>query len=122
MNPLSPLIVERVVDEAIALRTSTAFLCKLARVRQPHEIHLICALDARAERQAPRALFRLVVQPNERNGMHAPGRLIGEVSRNGRISKRGNKLTRKHLYEAATTLLTRDIAFSTLKAWASGCR
>ena len=26
-------------------------------------------------------------------------------------------MTRKHLYEAATTLLTRNIAFSTLKAW-----
>jgi len=41
----------------------------------------------------------------------------GEVSRNGRISKHGNKMTRKHLYEAATTLLTRTTAFSTLKAW-----
>jgi len=29
----------------------------------------------------------------------------GEVSRNGRISKHGNSMTRKHLYEAATTLL-----------------
>lgn len=41
----------------------------------------------------------------------------GEVSRNGRISKHGNKMTRKHLYEAATTLLTRTTAFSPLKAW-----
>jgi transposase len=41
----------------------------------------------------------------------------GEVSRNGRISKHGNKLTRKHLYEAATTLLTRTTRFSRLKAW-----
>src|SRR5918994_6601484 len=41
----------------------------------------------------------------------------GEVSRNGRISKHGNKLTRKHLYEAATTLLTRTTSFSRLKAW-----
>lgn len=41
----------------------------------------------------------------------------GEVSRNGRISKHGNKMTRKHLYEAATTMLTRTTAFSTLKAW-----
>ena len=41
----------------------------------------------------------------------------GEVSRNGRISKHGNKMTRKHLYEAATTVLTRTVAFSTLKAW-----
>ena len=31
----------------------------------------------------------------------------GEVSRNGHISKHGNGMTRKHLYEAATTLLTR---------------
>ena len=41
----------------------------------------------------------------------------GEISRNGRISKQGNKMTRKHLYEAATTLLTRNTSFSTLKAW-----
>jgi transposase len=41
----------------------------------------------------------------------------GETSRNGRISKQGNKMTRKHLYEAATTLLTRNLRFSTLKAW-----
>ena len=26
-------------------------------------------------------------------------------------------MTRKHLYEAATTLLTRNLRFSTLKAW-----
>jgi transposase len=41
----------------------------------------------------------------------------GEVSRNGRISKHGNSMTRKHLYEAATTLLTRTTSFSSLKAW-----
>jgi transposase len=41
----------------------------------------------------------------------------GEVSRNGRISKHGNSMTRKHLYEAATTLLTRTTSFSRLKAW-----
>jgi transposase len=41
----------------------------------------------------------------------------GEVSRNGHISKHGNSMTRKHLYEAATTLLTRTTAFSALKAW-----
>lgn len=41
----------------------------------------------------------------------------GEVSRNGHISKRGNKLTRTHLYEAANVILTRQIAFSSLKAW-----
>ena len=41
----------------------------------------------------------------------------GEVSRNGRIFKHGNKMTRMPLYEAATTLLTRYTSFSTLKAW-----
>jgi transposase len=41
----------------------------------------------------------------------------GEVSRNGRISKHGNKMTRKHLYEAASILLTRTTSFSALKAW-----
>ena len=41
----------------------------------------------------------------------------GEVSRNGHISKHGNGMTRKHLYEAATTLLTRTKSFSALKAW-----
>lgn len=41
----------------------------------------------------------------------------GEVSRNGRISRHGNKMTRRHLYEAATTLLTRSTRFSALKAW-----
>ncbi|MGX9120937.1 transposase [Mesorhizobium sp. BHbsci] len=41
----------------------------------------------------------------------------GEVSRNGRVSKRGDKLTRTHLYEAANVILTRQIGFSSLKAW-----
>jgi transposase len=41
----------------------------------------------------------------------------GEVSRNGRISKRGDKLTRTHLYEAANVILTRQTGFSSLKAW-----
>jgi transposase len=41
----------------------------------------------------------------------------GEISRNGRMSKQGDKIARKHLYEAATSLLTRTAAFSTLKAW-----
>ncbi len=41
----------------------------------------------------------------------------GETSRNGHISKQGSLMTRKHLYEAATTLLTRNLRFSTLKAW-----
>jgi transposase len=41
----------------------------------------------------------------------------GEVSRSGHVSKRGNKMTRAHLYEAANVILTRGIKFSTLKAW-----
>ena len=44
----------------------------------------------------------------------------GEVSWNAGISKRGNKLTRTHLYEAANVILTRGIAFSSLKAWGCG--
>lgn len=41
----------------------------------------------------------------------------GEISRNGRISKRGDKLTRTHLYEAANVILTRQTVFSSLKVW-----
>jgi transposase len=41
----------------------------------------------------------------------------GEVSRNGRISKRANKLTRTHLDEAANVIPTREVAFSSRKAW-----
>lgn len=42
----------------------------------------------------------------------------GETSRNGRISKRGDKMTRTFLYEAANTLMTRDIGGSALRDWA----
>ena len=35
----------------------------------------------------------------------------GEVSRNGRVSKRGDKLTRTYFYEAADVILTRQIGF-----------
>ncbi len=41
----------------------------------------------------------------------------GEVSRNGRVSKRGDKLMRTHLYEAANVIQTRQVGFSSLKAW-----
>lgn len=41
----------------------------------------------------------------------------GETDRSGRISRRGDGLTRTHLYEAANALLTRGSAFSDLKAW-----
>jgi len=41
----------------------------------------------------------------------------GETSRNGRISKQVDKMVRKHLYEAATTLLTRNLRSSHLKTW-----
>ena len=41
----------------------------------------------------------------------------GEVGRSGGISKQGNGMTRKHLYEAATTLLTRTTKPCALKDW-----
>jgi len=41
----------------------------------------------------------------------------GEVSRNGHVSKRGNRMTRTHLFEAANVILTRGVRFSRLKAW-----
>lgn len=41
----------------------------------------------------------------------------GEVDRIGRISKCGDPLLRTYLFEAATSLLTRDAQWSTLKAW-----
>lgn len=41
----------------------------------------------------------------------------GEVSRNGHVSKRGNRMTRTHLYEAANVILTRGDKFSALKSW-----
>ena len=48
----------------------------------------------------------------------APSRYeSGEVSRSGRISKQGNGMTRMHLHEAATTLLTRTTKPCALKDW-----
>ena len=44
----------------------------------------------------------------------------GEISRNGRISKRGDRMTRTCLYEAANVLLTRNIGGSCLRNWALG--
>ncbi len=41
----------------------------------------------------------------------------GEVSRSGRVSKQGDGMTRRHLYEAATTLLTRTTKPCALKDW-----
>jgi transposase len=41
----------------------------------------------------------------------------GETDRSGRISRRGDGLTRTHLYEAANALLTRGTASSGLKDW-----
>lgn len=41
----------------------------------------------------------------------------GEISRTGRITKRGSKLTRTHLFEAANALLTRKLKTSDLRAW-----
>ena len=41
----------------------------------------------------------------------------GEIDYQGRISKRGDRMVRTLLYEAANVLLTRVTRFSTLKAW-----
>jgi hypothetical protein len=41
----------------------------------------------------------------------------GEIDYTGRISKRGDGLTRSYLFEAANVLLTRVSTWSTLKAW-----
>jgi transposase len=46
----------------------------------------------------------------------------GEVDRAGRISKRGDRLTRSLLYEAANVLLTRWKASAPLKLWADALR
>lgn len=42
----------------------------------------------------------------------------GEISRNGRISKRGNTFTRKCLYEAANAIFCRNLGPSRLRDWA----
>ena len=42
----------------------------------------------------------------------------GEISRNGRISKRGDMFTRKCLYEAANALFCRNLQGSHLRTWA----
>jgi transposase len=42
----------------------------------------------------------------------------GEISRNGRISKRGDRMTRTHLYEAANAIMTRKLGASRLRDWA----
>ena len=42
----------------------------------------------------------------------------GEASHNGRISKRGDRMTRTCLYEAANALMTRNLGGSGLRAWA----
>jgi hypothetical protein len=42
----------------------------------------------------------------------------GETSQNGRISKRGDRMTRTCLYEAANALMTRNIGGSGLRDWA----
>lgn len=41
----------------------------------------------------------------------------GETSRQGRISRRGDKMTRTHLYEAANAILTRKIGGDALRDW-----
>lgn len=42
----------------------------------------------------------------------------GEISRNGRVSKRGDRFTRKCLYEAANALFCRNLGDTRLRAWA----
>lgn len=42
----------------------------------------------------------------------------GEISRNGRISRRGDKITQTHLYEAANAIMTRKLGGSRLRDWA----
>ena len=41
----------------------------------------------------------------------------GKISRNGRVSKRGDKLTPTHRDEAANVILTPQIGFSSMKGW-----
>lgn len=42
----------------------------------------------------------------------------GEISRNGRVSKRGDGFTRKCLFEAANAIFCRNLGGPTLRAWA----
>lgn len=42
----------------------------------------------------------------------------GEISRNGRISKRGDRMTRTHLFEAANAIMTRVAGADRLRKWA----
>lgn len=43
---------------------------------------------------------------------------LGEISRDERISRRGDKMTRTHLYEAANAIMTRKLGGSRLRDWA----
>ena len=42
----------------------------------------------------------------------------GEISRNGRVSKRGDRFTRKGLYEAANAIFCRNLGDTRLRNWA----
>lgn len=42
----------------------------------------------------------------------------GEISRSGRVSKRGDRMTRTHLYEAANAIMTRVGGADRLRDWA----
>lgn len=42
----------------------------------------------------------------------------GEISRNGRVSKRGDRFTRKCLYEAANAIFCRNLGDTRLRSWA----
>ncbi len=42
----------------------------------------------------------------------------GEISRKGRISRHGDKMTQTHLYEAVNAIMTRKLGGSSLRDWA----
>ncbi len=50
-------------------------------------------------------------------GLTPRRRQSGEMDRQGRVSKWGDRLLRSYLFEAATVLLHRTQRWSTLKAW-----
>jgi len=62
------------------------------------------------------ARFRRPSSPEASLGLAPRPCESGETSRNRRISRQGNQVTGKHLYEAATNLPTRNLRLSTVKA------
>ena len=80
------------------------------------EIGTITALAVHAAIDEP-ARFRGSRTVGAYLGLTPRRHASGETDRSGRISKRGDGLTRTHLYEAANALLTRGAASSDLKDW-----